>query len=269
MRTGVSRRTCERREEERIVLKKREEEPVGVAAVNRALSILDAFNPENQVLTLVELSQKTGLYKSTILRLLESLEKYGYVQRVNSGAYIIGVAPIRLAAVAKDDLHPAEKVMPVLRRLAEETRESASFYVRAGEQRLCAYRIDSPKSIRDHVLMGQLLPIHVGAAGRVLTRFGNATTPGTTIPRQALIVVSLGERDSEAAAVACPVFSSGQKLEGAVTLSGPIGRFTPEAIARMTDLLIHAARILTIGFRGNPEVFDEQTVRPAAGGTNA
>src|SRR5258708_25933095 len=45
----------------------------GVAAVERALAILDAFGPEDPRLTLAELSQRTTFYKSTILRIAQSL----------------------------------------------------------------------------------------------------------------------------------------------------------------------------------------------------
>ncbi|CAM5185264.1 DNA-binding transcriptional repressor YiaJ [Castellaniella defragrans] len=150
-----------------------DERVAGVAAVNRALSILEAFTVESPTLSLVELSEKTGLYKSTILRLIESLESFGYIQRSSAGSYVVGAAPLRLAAVARNDLHPAEKIMPALRALAERTRESASFYVRSGDKRLCAYRVDSPRSIRDHVQPGQLLPLNVGAAGHVLQIFAD------------------------------------------------------------------------------------------------
>ena len=51
----------------------------GVAAVNRALSILVAFDGQAAPLSLSELSRGTGLYKSTILRLLESLLSFGDV----------------------------------------------------------------------------------------------------------------------------------------------------------------------------------------------
>ena len=45
----------------------------GVAAVNRALSILQAFEGETEALTLALLARRTGLYKSTLLRLIASL----------------------------------------------------------------------------------------------------------------------------------------------------------------------------------------------------
>ena len=59
----------------------------GVAAVHRALTILDAFTESDQKLGLAELAKRTGLYKSTLLRLAKSLEKFGYLIRSEDGSY--------------------------------------------------------------------------------------------------------------------------------------------------------------------------------------
>jgi DNA-binding IclR family transcriptional regulator len=231
---------------------------VGVSAVNRALSVLDSFTPESSTLSLAALSEKTGLYKSTILRLLQSLEAFGYIQRTGSGHYTLGPTPLRLAAILKSDLHPAEKIMPVLRQLMQGTGESATLYVRAGAMRLVAYRVDSTRSVRDNVHTGQLLPLHTGAAGKVLVdfeRFDPAWMASPVNERPPLLRISLGERDPETAAMACPVFGVANQLEGAVSLSGPIGRFDPARVALMTPPLLEAARALTIALHGDPRLF--------------
>jgi DNA-binding IclR family transcriptional regulator len=227
----------------------------GVAAVNRALSILDSFASDTAVLTLAQISQRTGLYKSTILRLLQSLEQYGYVRRVERGAYVIGATPARLAALASKPLHPAELVMPVLRELVEATRESASFYVRAGDMRLCAYRVDSPRSVRDHVQVGQLIPLAKGAGGRVLHQF-HGMPPGELAKAAAQFVkVTHGERDAETAAVACPVFGPDGHLEGALSVSGPMHRFDQKTVARIRRQVIEGARELTRHFHGDTTLY--------------
>lgn len=227
---------------------------VGVAAVNRALAILDSFTEEAPVLTLAQLSQVTGLYKSTILRLMQSLDAFGYVNRLDNGAYVLGPKPLRLARLATKSLHPAEIVMPALRELVQAAGESASFYVRSGAQRLCAYRVDSSRSVRDNVQVGQLLPLDKGAAGRVLLDFAQPADASKT-PADMLVRVSRGERDPETAAVACPVFGAGNRLQGAVTLSGPLTRFGEKETRAMVAPLVAAARRLTIGFMGDPGIF--------------
>lgn len=223
----------------------------GVAAVDRALSILDSFSADLAVLTLAQISKRTGLYKSTILRLLQSLERYGYVRRIDSGAYVLGATPTRLAALATKSLHPAELVMPVLRGLVEATSESASFYVRAGDMRLCAYRVDSPRAVRDHIQVGQLIPLAKGAGGHVLRQFDGLAAAEIAKAASGFIKVTRGERDADTAAVACPVFGPGGHLEGALSVSGPIHRFDAKAIARIRRCLLRGARELTRNFHGD------------------
>lgn len=234
------------------------DDEVGVAAVNRALSLLAAFSTERPALTLAQLAGHTGLYKSTILRLAESLEAFGYLARGPTGVFALGPAPLRLAALYRRDLHPAEVVMPVLRELAAATQESAALYVRAGTERLCAYRAGSPRAVSDTVRAGELLPLDKGAGGRVLLAF-DAAQPARGARhdeiRRAMFALTLGERSRETAAMACPVFGPDRRLEGALSLSGPIQRFSSSAVATMRTELFAAAGVLTIGLGGDPDLY--------------
>ena len=71
-----------------------------VEAVERALTLLEVFNEHQPELSLTELSLATGFYKSTILRLMASLEVFGFVVRNERGMYRIGPACARLAPLA-------------------------------------------------------------------------------------------------------------------------------------------------------------------------
>lgn len=185
----------------------------GVGAVDRALSILFAFGSGEEALTLAELSRRTGLYKSTLLRLIASLERGRMLVRPGSEArWRLGPTLITLGLQAEQGTAPLrEMVSPVLRRLAAETGESASFYVREGEFRLCLLREEGRHAVRDHLLPGSLLPLDRGAAGHVLCGAG--------------LSVSIGERDPELAAIAAPVRGMGAALLGALCLSGTATRF--------------------------------------------
>ncbi|MDJ0387036.1 helix-turn-helix domain-containing protein [Roseomonas sp. E05] len=190
------------------------EAPVeGVGAVDRALSILFAFAPGEGALTLAELSRRTGLYKSTLLRLIASLERARMLVRPGPEArWRLGPALISLGLQAGQGREPLREMVPsVLRRLAAETGESASFYIREGNARLCLLREEGHHAVRDHLLPGSLLPLDRGAAGHVL--------------RGAGLSVSIGERDPELAAIAAPVRGAGGALLGALCLSGTATRF--------------------------------------------
>jgi DNA-binding IscR family transcriptional regulator len=70
--------------------------PGGAAAVDRALSLLSAFQPGDEALSLAQFAERTQLYKSTVLRLLASLEHARLIRRQDDGRYALGMEIARL-----------------------------------------------------------------------------------------------------------------------------------------------------------------------------
>ncbi len=99
----------------------------GAIAVDRALFVLSVFRLGDTALGLAELAQRSGLYKSTLLRLLASLEHAGLVRRQSDGRYGLGPEVARLNAVYAASFSLEAVVMPALRELVRITRESAAF----------------------------------------------------------------------------------------------------------------------------------------------
>src|SRR5690554_5363736 len=123
--------------------------PKGVAAVDRALTLLAAYQKGDASLSLSELAERTRLYPSTVSRLLASLIHAGLIERTEEGRYELGLEVVRLYAVFNTSFSTDRIVMPVLRELVEETGESAAYHIAHGSERLCLYRVDSPHPIRD------------------------------------------------------------------------------------------------------------------------
>src|SRR6476469_4477203 len=109
----------------------------GVAAVERALLILDAMSEDR--VSLAELTSRTGLVKSTVLRIAKSLEKFGYLLRSDEGLYRIGPKPYQIGCVYKRHYLASEILLPVLKHIVEELQEGASFYVLEGDTRICLH----------------------------------------------------------------------------------------------------------------------------------
>lgn len=215
--------------------------PGGAAAVDRALSLLTAFRSGDSALTLAELSERTKLYKSTALRLLASLEHARLVVRQPDGNYVLGVEVARLNRIFTASFSLETEVMPVLRDLVADTRESAAFHVRQGDQRLCLYRVDSPQLVRDHIQAGDLLPLDRGAGGRVLSAFSGVKGPVYDVIRKEGIVVVDGDRVAELSGISAPVFGAEDGLIGALTLTMP----TPRKQKRFVQAVRQAAALLT------------------------
>jgi DNA-binding IclR family transcriptional regulator len=201
--------------------------PGGVAAVDKALSLLSAFRAGDTVLSLAELAGRTCLYKSTALRLIASLEHARLLQRCADGGYALGPELTRLQAIHAAGFSLEAEVMPILRALVARTRESAALHVRQGEQRLCLFRVDSPQPLRDHLRAGDLLPLNQGAGGRVLLAFAGARGQRyEQIRRDGLAEIS-GDRVEGLSGIAAPVFGARGELVGALTLSLPSNRLKP------------------------------------------
>jgi DNA-binding IclR family transcriptional regulator len=227
----------------------------GVAAVERALRILAVFEDRDEPLTLAQVAQRSGLYKSTILRLVASLERFGYIRRLADGRYHIGPEPMRLAQLYQQSFRLSDAVMPVLRRLANECSVTASFYVREGDARVCLHRVEPARIVRISVHEGDRLPVDRGASGKVLRAFSGEKGEVFDAVRKACYAASFGERDPYTAAIAAPVFGVGQVLRGVLNFSGLREIFTPRHVAELRRHIVAAAAELTQSLGGDTSVF--------------
>ncbi|UXH76521.1 IclR family transcriptional regulator [Roseateles amylovorans] len=200
--------------------------PGGVAAVDRALSLLSAFRSGDRALSLAELSARTGLYKSTALRLLASLAHARWVSRQPDGSYALGHEVARLHGIFAASFSLEAAVLPVLQSLVDLTLESAAFHVRRGDERVCLYRVDSPQLLRDHIRAGDVLPLDRGAGGRVLMAFSGARGKLYQQIRRDRVVVLDGDRVPGLMGISAPVFDANGLL-GALTLTVPSSRQKP------------------------------------------
>lgn len=215
----------------------------GVAAVERALSILDALTSEK--MTLAELALRTGLYKSTLLRLSKSLEKFQYVHRSEDGMYRLGSKVAALGSIYRRNFRLSDMVLPVLRAVVAEVHEGASFYVGDGDSRVCLHRVDADRAVRDSVHEGDRLPLTAGAAAHVIRAFAGARGARYDRIRSEMYSASFGERDPETAAVAVPVLGVDRKFIGAISISGPRYRIEALGTGPVVALLFRHARQLS------------------------
>jgi len=248
----------------------------GVAAVDRALAILSAFSKEASRLSLAEISRRTGLYKSTSLRLLSSLQRSGLVEQNDDGNYHVGVAAMRLANLYQRSLRGSNVIGAALQQLVEATSENANFYVRRGDSRVCVYCADSPQQMRPHTLIGDIFPLDRGAGGKILSAFSDdlRSAPGLAEVRERCIAVSYGEFIRDSTGIAAPVFGIGNRIEGAIAVTGPTSRFTAERIASSEIALLRTALELTRAFGGDTKDLERALYRvrhsqPSAARTEA
>ena len=240
-----------------------EAEPLGansctnsVMSVIKALNILEVFGGEDAALPLVELSKRTGMNKTTVLRLARTLADKSYLVQKEDGSWRLGRAAGWLGACYQATFDVHDIVDPVLRELTIKTGESASFYVREGNQRTCLARVDGLQTIRHHVRVGIGLPLNLGAPGRVILAFsGEKGEPYESIRKKGYHL-SLGERDPEVSSVSAPIFGVEWRLLGSICISGPTSRLTKARLISLSQTVINAANRLSYSLAGSTKRAD-------------
>lgn len=233
-----------------------------VRAVERALDILLCFT-DAEDLSLTEISARVELHKSTVHRLLASLEGKGFIIRnPASDRYRLGFRIWELSANLTHSDDPALILLPEMERLRDQVGETISLYVRDGMERVRVQAVQSNQAIRRVAPIGARLPLYVGASSKVLVAFAESevqqalihdlTWPTSMDPDVFLqqmdevkamgYATSIEEREPGAAAIAAPIFGRGQRLVSALAVSGPSNRLTTKKMNSLAPLLLETAR---------------------------
>ena len=141
-----------------------------VPALERGLRLLCEFDRTTRTLSAPELARRFTLPRSTVFRLLSTLEAMGFVERTESGRdYRLGVAVLRLGFEYLASLELTELGTPILNRLTEEFGLATNIVVRDARSIVYVAKV-TPASLpfRSAVAVGTRLPAHATVLGRVL-----------------------------------------------------------------------------------------------------
>lgn len=201
----------------------------GIGVLDKVVAILRVAG-EGPV-TFRELCERTAISRATAHRLAQGMEVVGLLRRGDDGAYTPGLALIGLGRAALEAFPLTTVAAPVLRRLRDETGESAQLFVVEEDERLCVAAVDSGHELRTIVPVGARLPMDVGSAGRVLR---GDVQPGAWAQ-------SVGERAPGVASVSAPVCGGDGSILAALSVSGPIERVTRDPGGRFGPAVVAAA----------------------------
>ena len=222
----------------------------GVGPVLRALRILDAFSVEDSYLSLAELSARCGLHKTTVLRLARTLAQAQYLIKREDGAWRLGPAAGWLGNRYQASFDQTFHIEPILREISRQTGESAVYYTHEGDSRVCLYRIEGPHAARDHVRVGQRLPLAQGSAGKVILAFLGAEGDEYGDIRRHHYSVTQGDREADAISLSVPVYGSGWRVVGSLSVMAHASRTTRQQIEKHAGELIRLGNQLSVTLGG-------------------
>jgi DNA-binding IclR family transcriptional regulator len=232
-----------------------------VAAVQRAIVILNELADAGTELGTNEIARRTGINVSTISRILATLVSGGLVEHVPAtGRYRLGVGVIRLAGAAGERLDIRSLAHPHLEELARRVQETATLSVPGGHEAITLDYVQSPLSVRSVAEVGRASAAHATAVGKVFLAHGGAVpgrplaafTERTIVDPEVLQAdvarvrdrgwgQALGEREEDLNAVAVPVLDQTGRLVAILGVQGPAVRFSPRVMRSAVELLIEAA----------------------------
>ena len=239
----------------------------GVRSIRRALDILSLLTDETPSITIRDITEATGLPKTTVLRLVHTLEHSGLLW-ATSGGYMAGPGLWRWAYLARRGWQLPPETQATMRDLGARHQETVNLYVLRDTSRVCVAQQESPRPLRHVVQVGDELPLWAGASAKVLL----IDAPETLLARVARrspygeghldtlrswvaaakrdgFAASHGEREEGLSAVAVPIVGRSGAVVAALALSGPTFRFTDERTSTFAnDLRAAAARISERGF---------------------
>ena len=234
-----------------------------VAAVQRAIAIIDELAKARTELGTNEIARRTGINVSTISRILATLTAGGLVDHVSaSGRYRLGVGLLRLANSVGLDIRSL--VRPHLEDLGNRIGETATLSVPGEHEAFTLDFVQSPLTVRSVAEVGRTSVAHATAVGKVFLAYGGTLRGGTlkaftdrTIVDRAVLDVevtktretgwaqALGEREEDLNAVAAPVLDRSAKLVAILGVQGPAVRFSPRAMRAAVELLADKAAFIS------------------------
>ncbi|MFF2480174.1 IclR family transcriptional regulator [Paenibacillus sp. NPDC058071] len=239
-----------------------EEGKANVRAVDRALDILLCFTTGTDY-AMTEIAEKVGLHKSTVHRMLATLEDKGFIERdPATDRYHLGIRVWELSAYLSTTDDPAVILQPEMERLRDKLGETVSLYVRDGLERIRIQAVQSNQPVRRVAPVGARLPLYAGASSKVLLAYADAyvreqimndpTWLASIDPdpyKQQLeeilnqgYATSFEERESGVAAISAPIINRNGRLAAALSLSGPASRLTLALMREYAPIIMESAK---------------------------
>jgi DNA-binding IclR family transcriptional regulator len=237
-----------------------------VAVLAKAMALLDCIAEEGEV-TPARLAELTGEPRSTIYRLLASLQELDLVEPGRRrGTYLLGLKLFRLGRSVVSRFDERGAALPVMERIHDEMGETTFLCVRRGYDAVCIERIDGARVNLLALSLGGSLPLHAGGASRALLAFEptaywndylehrklDALTAKTLATRKALLedlratrergyAISDEDVTPGVAAVAAPIFDHTGAVRASLSVGGMRDAVLGPSSSRAVELVCDGA----------------------------
>ena len=250
-----------------------------IKSLERAMEVCE-FLSERQGMPLTQLATELNQSPATVYRILVTLEKRGLVEfdhvaqlwHIGPRSFVIGARFIRRTNLV-------ERARPIMRKLMEDTGETANLGVQQENSVLFLSQVETQASIRAFFPPGTLSPMHASGIGKALlahmdelrlnTLFSKnqlerftafSITEPTALRAHLSDIRTRGysmdneEKNTGMRCIAAPVFDFNGEAIAGISVSGPTSRIEPARLAELIAPVMNAAQDLTFAIGGNASV---------------
>jgi len=145
--------------------------PVGEPILDRAFRLLKAFPADGESLTLQALAVRSGLPKSTALRIARQLARLGALERRESGEFVVGLQLLEIASLAPRGHGLRAAALPVMEDLHHVTRQHILLAVREGDKGVLVERLSASDATAVLYRVGGRIPLDETGIGLALLAY--------------------------------------------------------------------------------------------------
>src|SRR6185437_909183 len=229
-------------------------------ALERAVELLHHIGRQPAGPTVAELATEAGMPTSTAYRLLTELEQHGLVQRGPDSTVALGTRLVALGRTAEAGLRErlVEPAAAVMAELSEEAGETVILTAPCALEAIVLHVVEAERhSVRLSYTLFRRGPMQRGASGKVLAAFlepaerrrlvdavgATGLEAELAVVRRDGVVVTVGELDDGAAAVAAPILDRRGRLVAGLSVAGPAERITARVPALRAAVTAAARKV--------------------------
>lgn len=227
------------------------------------LRVLETFTLSEPVLGVSEIARRVDLHKSTVSRILSTLEQAGYVKREDgNGGFRLGLGLIALAGPLLADLDVRRAAYPALERLTRQTEETSALLVWNGHESVVVEQVQSPKPVRHTSSIGTRYNTYESSSVQVFLaeqqprdidrlidtgllvggRDTNASPTDLDTVRERGYAINDGSTSAEEMGISAPVRDHRGMVVAAILMSAPRFRVPPSMHEPLGRNVMEAAR---------------------------
>ncbi len=235
--------------------------PNFVPALEKAILILNYLESLDGGGTISSISKALNIPKSTVFRILNTLDHYGYItQQDNSGLFTLGPRILSLSNSVHKNMNIIRIAIPFMTDLKNKTGETTKLSIYKNLETIVIAKVESNSDMHATTKIGSRFPLHAGAASKVLLSYAPETdlhlflqepllqyTPHTItdparlhqelhLVRQKGFAEDNEERFEGIKAIACPVFDHTDEVIAAVSIPYLATRSNEK---KKKDMLMH------------------------------